>query len=206
MRYTPLATDALYPMPYALCPMPARAPHVTEKGYNTQLISSLAHSFLYLPGSIKGKLRSCLEHYSVNIERGSQLNKEEFIEASQSPLYKSIRIKPYVALGELSCFKSWNRGTDFLAVSPIFCEQLMDKRPAKSIAIKQLVLDFFKVINKISAFWLSNNILSFSDKTKAQVRTFIVRVLSAQFFDDFYERRDINRTEYGCISPSGVPP
>ena len=26
MRYTPLATDAL-------CPMPARAPHVTEKGY-----------------------------------------------------------------------------------------------------------------------------------------------------------------------------
>jgi hypothetical protein len=21
------------PMPYALCPMPARAPHVTEKGY-----------------------------------------------------------------------------------------------------------------------------------------------------------------------------
>ena len=33
MRYTPLATDALCPMPYALCPMPARAPHVTEKGY-----------------------------------------------------------------------------------------------------------------------------------------------------------------------------
>ena len=26
MRYTPLATEAL-------CPMPARAPHVTEKGY-----------------------------------------------------------------------------------------------------------------------------------------------------------------------------
>jgi hypothetical protein len=26
MRYTPLATDAL-------CPIPARAPHVTEKGY-----------------------------------------------------------------------------------------------------------------------------------------------------------------------------
>jgi hypothetical protein len=23
-------------MPYALCPMPARAPHVTEKGYNYQ--------------------------------------------------------------------------------------------------------------------------------------------------------------------------
>ena len=22
------------PMPYALCPMPARAPHVTEKGYS----------------------------------------------------------------------------------------------------------------------------------------------------------------------------
>src|SRR4028118_1899777 len=38
MRYTPLATDAhggLCPMPYALCPMPARAPHVTEKGYNS---------------------------------------------------------------------------------------------------------------------------------------------------------------------------
>ena len=34
MRYTPLATDALCPMPYALCPMPARAPHVTEKGYS----------------------------------------------------------------------------------------------------------------------------------------------------------------------------
>ena len=33
MRYTPLATDALCPMPYALCPMPATAPHVTEKGY-----------------------------------------------------------------------------------------------------------------------------------------------------------------------------
>jgi len=33
MRYTPIATDALCPMPYALCPMPARAPHVTEKGY-----------------------------------------------------------------------------------------------------------------------------------------------------------------------------
>jgi hypothetical protein len=33
MMYTPLATDALCPMPYALCPMPARAPHVTEKGY-----------------------------------------------------------------------------------------------------------------------------------------------------------------------------
>jgi hypothetical protein len=33
MRYTPLATDALCPMPYALCPMPARAPRVTEKGY-----------------------------------------------------------------------------------------------------------------------------------------------------------------------------
>ena|GEM_PF-2985564 len=29
MRYTPLATDAL-------CPMPARAPHVTEKGYIIQ--------------------------------------------------------------------------------------------------------------------------------------------------------------------------
>jgi len=36
MRYTPLATDALCPMPYALCPMPARAPHVTEKGYTTK--------------------------------------------------------------------------------------------------------------------------------------------------------------------------
>ena len=35
MRYTPLATDALCPMPYALCPMPARAPHVTEKGYTS---------------------------------------------------------------------------------------------------------------------------------------------------------------------------
>ena len=33
MRYTPLATEALCPMPYALCPMPGRAPHVTEKGY-----------------------------------------------------------------------------------------------------------------------------------------------------------------------------
>ena len=36
MRYTPLATDAhggLCPMPYARCQMPARAPHVTEKGY-----------------------------------------------------------------------------------------------------------------------------------------------------------------------------
>ena len=36
MRYTPLATDAhggLCPMPYALCPMPAKPPHVTEKGY-----------------------------------------------------------------------------------------------------------------------------------------------------------------------------
>jgi hypothetical protein len=31
MRYTPLATDALCPMPYALCPL--LAPHVTEKGY-----------------------------------------------------------------------------------------------------------------------------------------------------------------------------
>jgi hypothetical protein len=35
MRYTLLATDALCPMPYALCPMPARAPHVTEKGYTS---------------------------------------------------------------------------------------------------------------------------------------------------------------------------
>ena len=33
MRYTPIATDALCPMPYALCPMPTRAPQVTEKGY-----------------------------------------------------------------------------------------------------------------------------------------------------------------------------
>jgi len=33
MRYTPLATDARCPMPYALCPMPTREPHVTEKGY-----------------------------------------------------------------------------------------------------------------------------------------------------------------------------
>ena len=179
---------------------------ITLNCNNTQLISSLGHSFLYIPGSIKGKLRSYLEHYSVNIERGSQLNNEEFIEAWQSALYKSIRIKLYVALAELSCFKSWNRGTDFLAVSPIFCDRLMDKRTAKSIAIKQLVLEFFKGIKKRAAFWLSNNILSFSDKMKAQVRTFIVRVLSAKFFDDFYERRDINRTEYGCISPSGVPP
>jgi len=37
MRYTPLATEALCPMPYALCPMPARAPHVTEKGYTIRL-------------------------------------------------------------------------------------------------------------------------------------------------------------------------
>jgi hypothetical protein len=26
-------------MPYALCPMPARAPHVTEKGYKTDKVS-----------------------------------------------------------------------------------------------------------------------------------------------------------------------
>ena len=32
----------LCPMPYALCPMPARAPHVTEKGYNlASTISSI---------------------------------------------------------------------------------------------------------------------------------------------------------------------
>jgi len=28
------------PMPYALCPMPARAPHVTEKGYTMQSLGS----------------------------------------------------------------------------------------------------------------------------------------------------------------------
>jgi hypothetical protein len=39
MTYTPLATDALCPMPYALCPMPARAPHVTEKGYKQRRVS-----------------------------------------------------------------------------------------------------------------------------------------------------------------------
>jgi len=38
MRYTPLAINALCPMPYALCPMPARAPHVTEKGYINLLL------------------------------------------------------------------------------------------------------------------------------------------------------------------------
>jgi hypothetical protein len=31
MRYTPIATDAL-------CPMPARVPHVTEKGYTTNFL------------------------------------------------------------------------------------------------------------------------------------------------------------------------
>ena len=40
MRYTPIATDALCPMPYALCPMPTRAPHVTEKGYISLISSS----------------------------------------------------------------------------------------------------------------------------------------------------------------------
>jgi hypothetical protein len=30
---TPMPTPGLCPMSYALCPMPARAPHVTEKGY-----------------------------------------------------------------------------------------------------------------------------------------------------------------------------
>ncbi len=36
MRYTPLATDALCHIPteaYAISHIPARAPHVTEKGY-----------------------------------------------------------------------------------------------------------------------------------------------------------------------------
>jgi len=42
MRYTPLATDALCPMPYALCPMPAKAPHVTEKGYILQTMGAPA--------------------------------------------------------------------------------------------------------------------------------------------------------------------
>jgi hypothetical protein len=51
MRYTPLATDALCPMPYALCPMPARAPHVTEKGSITFVQSRIKHgSALFLVG------------------------------------------------------------------------------------------------------------------------------------------------------------
>ena len=41
MRYTPLATDAL-------CPMPARSPHVTEKGYRYHIIR-LMKIFLVAP-------------------------------------------------------------------------------------------------------------------------------------------------------------
>ena len=46
MRYTPLATDGL-------CPMPARAPHVTEKGYNCPNIHLIVagSSFSFSPSA-----------------------------------------------------------------------------------------------------------------------------------------------------------
>jgi hypothetical protein len=60
MRYTPLATDAhggLCPMPYALCPMPARAPHVTEKGY-TFSICLYFSAFFVSSTSSKKKIKN----------------------------------------------------------------------------------------------------------------------------------------------------
>ena len=62
MRYTPLATDALYPMPYALCPMPARAPHVTEKGYNS------SYESLKVLHSRKSRLVKDENYHSLTLE------------------------------------------------------------------------------------------------------------------------------------------
>ena len=50
------------PMPYALCPMPARAPHVTEKGY---ILLSFNLSRILVFG-IVGNPRIGLNRYSGN--------------------------------------------------------------------------------------------------------------------------------------------
>ena len=46
MRYTPIATDAHG----GLCSMPARAPHVTEKGYTALFIDSPGRTGGQKPG------------------------------------------------------------------------------------------------------------------------------------------------------------
>jgi len=74
MRYTPLATDALCPMPYALCPMPARAPHVTEKGYTLlvaelRLPNKMCCRFWFWIGILKHRLLLSFD----NPQRGEQM-------------------------------------------------------------------------------------------------------------------------------------
>ena len=130
MRYTPLATDAL-------CPMPARAPHVTEKGYisdfnrrvysrvfNADLLSISHFSFQRWRNHQSKSTLKKLSAFNVSLVRGCYFEqtkrfcREQFFGISLHLFLLTLAMRSIAPITDICVVKSQSKETFIL--QPIF--------------------------------------------------------------------------------------